>query len=90
MSYANFFEMLEREPKLKHLWDKENKTLLENDFAAALGVMSSGEVYLAQFFASVWFGNNQRYGFDFVSAIGKLDSDKRLIIAEWLKNPFWP
>lgn len=90
MSYQKFFEMLERVPKLEHLWDKDNNVLLDDDFVASLGVMSSGEVFLAQFFASVWFGNNQRYGFDFVHAVGVLDESKRVIIQEWLANPFWP
>jgi hypothetical protein len=82
--------MLDRAPKIRALWDKGNGCLLEDGFANALGVMSSGEVSLARFFAAVWLGDNRRYGFDFVSAAGIFDRASRALVADWLDGPFWP
>ncbi|MDH5327637.1 MAG: WGR domain-containing protein [Gammaproteobacteria bacterium] len=85
-----FFLMLERVPRISHLWDIEKKALKVELFEAELGVMSSGEVHLAKFFASLWFHNNQRYGFDLVDAISALDGPERELIREWISDPFWP
>jgi len=81
---------LGRVPKISPLWDRDDGCLLEDGFANALGVMSSGEACLAQFFAAVRFGDNRRYGFDVVSAAGKFDQASRSLVADWLDGPFWP
>ena len=85
-----FFLMLERVPRICHLWDIEKKALNVELFEAKLGVMSSGEVHLAKFFASLWFHSNQRYGFDLVDAVSTLDGPERKLICKWIADPFWP
>lgn len=90
MSQKKFFELLEQVPRIKHLWDKHSRSLNIELFERELGVMSSGEVCMAKFFASVWFGNNERYGFDFVDAVAWIDTPERKLIVEWVRDPFWP
>ncbi|WP_241086832.1 hypothetical protein [Candidatus Vondammii sp. HM_W22] len=72
------------------MWDKKNQSLNLQDFENALGVMSSGEVQRAKFFASIWFHNNKTYGFDLADAVSSLDTDGRELIMEWVARPFWP
>ena len=90
MSNERFFMMLERAPRLKRFWDKDKKILDINAFEHALGVMSSSEMQIAKFFASVWINNNTKYGFDLVDALESIDENSTEIIVEWIENPFWP
>lgn len=90
MSHLRFFEMLARVPRIKNLWDEHKKEIKINDFEAALGVMSPGEIAMAEFFASLWFHNNTKYGFDFVDAIALIDLPERKLIMDWIEDPFWP
>jgi len=89
MSVESFFKMLDQVPRIKHLWDRDRRGLKVGLFEKELGVMSSGEVHLAKFFAAIWFGYN-RYGFDLVEAVSTLDDNERLLIVKWIANPFWP
>ena len=52
MSRELFYEMLDKAPRIDHLWDREKNVLNIELFEKELGVMSSGEVHLAKFFAS--------------------------------------
>lgn len=90
MSHENFFNMLNEAPRLKHLWDKEKNNMDMLGFEAELNVLSSGEVELAKFFASVWLGNNKDYGFDLVEAVRQIDPKGRDLILNWMRDPFWP
>lgn len=89
-SKQRFYALLDRCPRIRHLWDKERAEIKVDLFEKELGVMSSGEVHLAKFMASVWFGDNQRYGFDLADAVACMDSKERQIILEWVADPFWP
>lgn len=90
MSQKRFFKMLQQVPRISHLWDEDKRELKIKLFERELGVMSSGEVVMAEFFASLWFHNNKRYGFDLVDAISRIDSPERKLIIEWIADPFWP
>lgn len=90
MSHERFFDMLDRVPRIRSLWDKESGNLDVEKFENELGVMSSGEIHMAKFFASLWFHNNKRYGFDLVDAVSSLDPAEREIIIEWIADPFYP
>ncbi len=90
MSQEKFFNMLNEMPRLGHLWDKEKEEMNVPLFEAELNVMSSGEVEIAKFFAAVWLGNNTKYGFDLVDAIGQVDPARGKIILNWVRDPFWP
>ena len=90
MSQKRFFEMLKQVPRIKHLWSEEKKEIILDVFEKELSVMSPGEVYMAKFFASVWFGDNRRYGFDLVDAVASIDMPERKLIIDWIANPFWP
>lgn len=90
MSKQRFFEMVGRYPRISHLWDVVEGELKPDLFESELAVMSSGEVQIAKFFASVWFHDNSRYGFDLVDAVAVLDSNERGLIIAWIQDPFWP
>jgi len=90
MSQDRFFRLLERAPRIKGLWVKEKRELLVDQFESQLCVMSSGEIQMAKFFASIWFHDNKRYGFDIVDAVASIDKEERDIIIEWLNSPFYP
>ncbi|MCU7927519.1 MAG: hypothetical protein KZQ97_13890 [Candidatus Thiodiazotropha sp. (ex Dulcina madagascariensis)] len=89
-SHQRFYAMLDRCPRISHLWDRERAEIKIDLFESELGVMSPGEVHLAKFMASVWFGDNHRYGFDLADAVACMDSRERQIILEWVADPFWP
>ena len=90
MSQQRFFNMLNRVPRIKSLWDEQKKIIKIKEFEAALGVMSPGEIAIAEFFASLWFNNNNKYGFDLVDAVALIDPPERKIIMNWIEDPFWP
>lgn len=90
MSYDRFFVMLSRVPRIAPLWNKDTRSLNVERFENALGVMSSGEVQMAKFFASVWYHNNGDYGFDLVDAVASIDAEEIELIIEWMMNPFYP
>ena len=85
-----FFGMLDRVPRIKHLWDKDKRELNIELFERELGVMSHGEVHMAKFFAALWLHNNTRYGFDLIDAVSSIDAAERKLIIEWISDPFWP
>ena len=89
-SQLRFFALLERFPRIAHLWDRERRVLKVELFEQELGVMGHSEVHMAKFFASLWFHHNQRYGFDLVDAFSLLDGEERQILLDWLADPFWP
>jgi len=89
-SIQRFFDMLEKVPRISHLWDIDKRELKVQLFVRELGVMSPGEVHIAKFFASVWFGSNELYGFDLIEAVSSLDGKEIDLIIEWIADPFWP
>lgn len=89
-SQQRFMAMLSRTPRLADLWDEDDLSLRLEAFEQALGVMSSGEVVMARFLAGVWFGNHERYPFDFVDSMSRIDANQRQIVIDWLEDPFWP
>lgn len=83
-----FYLMLKKAPHLAPLFKDD---LLDVDLLEAkMGVWSTGEALIAQFFVAVWFNNNSRYGFDIVDAINRLDDTHRQIIVDWVSAPFYP
>jgi len=89
-SHQRFFEMIKKVPRITHLWDIERRRMDTKTFEAELGVMSSGEVHMAKFFASVWLHDNQKYGFDLVDAVAAIDPAHCQLIIEWTADPFYP
>jgi len=55
-------------------------------------VMSSGEVQMAKFFASLWNNNNNvaEAEFDLINAVAFISSSERALIMGWIADPFWP
>ncbi len=90
MSYEKFYKMLDKVPRLSLLWDRDKNKLNADLFESELAVMSSQEVAMAKFFASLWFHNNSKYGFDVADEISSLDQEFRNLIANWCAKPFWP
>lgn len=85
-----FFLLLEEVPFLLQFWHKGSRTLKDEQFENALGVMSPGEVQIAKFFASVWCNSNDRFQFDAIEAAAKMDQQHAEIVTTWMKTPFWP
>jgi len=90
MGYERFYQLLDRVPRIAHLWDREKNEIIVDLFERELGVMSPSEVHMAKFFAAVWFNNNERYGFDLITAAASVDLHNLMVIQDWLKDPFWP
>lgn len=94
MSHERFFKMLDRVPRIRHLWLREPGEIDCEAFEAELGVMSSGEAHMARFFASVWFNQNSftppGLEFDLVDALASIDKAHADLIIEWINDPFWP
>ena len=88
--YKKFYNMIDRFPRVAYLWDRKSHNLDVDAFENDLGVMSSGEVFMAKFFASVWFNRNERYGFDIIDRWWVLDQDSKQIVLDWLADPFYP
>lgn len=90
MSQKKFFNLLNRVPRIKDLWDEKSGSLNTERFESQLCVMGPGEIHIAKFFAAVWFNDNSRYGFDLIDAVARLDVNERDLIINWMNNPFWP
>ncbi len=91
LSEEKFIVMVSQFPEIAIFWEsKDWKELDVVAFENAMGYMSSGEVFMAQFFASVWFHKNNKYGFDLVDAVVTLDIKGRDTIVRWIIDPFWP
>ncbi|MGI9278719.1 MAG: hypothetical protein ACR2PX_03705 [Endozoicomonas sp.] len=85
-----FFEMLDQYPRIKHHWDKENRTYAQESFEQDLKVMSSGERHMARFFVSVWLNESESYPFDVLDALRVIDLKSRKTIVHYLAKPFFP
>lgn len=89
-SHKAFYALLNKVPRISHFWNQTRHELNVAQFERELGVLSSGERQMALFFASIWFNNNSRYGFDIVDAAGRVDGHFLSIMQQWLSHPFWP
>lgn len=89
-SFERFFSLLDQAPRIARFWNKSKRALEVDDFDKALPFMSHGEQVLAEFFASVWFGNDERYPFRVMDAMTVLDTRGQKIILEWVADPFYP
>lgn len=87
---TRFFELLDNFDRLKHHWNKESRTFNPESFEQDLKVMSSGERYMAKFFASVWLNESESYPFDVLDAIKVIDLKSRKLVISWLAKPFFP
>ena len=87
--YDLFFALLDRCPRISGLWDRNQKELDLERFKKELGGLSSGEAYMARFFAGVWFNKNE-HDFDLIGSVHTLDTENRQIIIDWLNDPVFP
>ncbi len=76
-------------PAFAELFDWKKRELIFSRLDSYLENASSGEDMIARFFAGVWLHNN-KYEFDMISAVKRLDTRKLNIIYKWLDNPIWP
>lgn len=98
-SMQKFFLMLNRVPRIEHLWNEKRRALDVGLLKKELAVMSPGECHMALFFVSIWRGDNKDHGyepadvidgFDLVDAVAYIDEPERNLIMEWITDPFWP
>lgn len=84
-----FKQMLDRYPRFIAYWDFNDRSVDLDAVNREIGVMSSGEQLMLQFFVSVWCGDNE-LGFDLIDAAKSLDDSDRKVIVDWLTNPVFP
>lgn len=84
-----FFKMLALSPELSQYWDTQERICKQRSLGLALARLSEGEAALLRFYGSVWFGNADIFGFDFISAVKVLDERSIKIIRRWLADPFF-
>ncbi|WP_447907991.1 hypothetical protein [Serratia fonticola] len=85
---ARFADLLAPYSRLSGYWDFEQRECREASLRSGLNAMSSGERQLAQFFLSLWTGQDE--GFDMLEAASVLDDRERKMLIDWLADPFWP
>ncbi|OEJ67184.1 hypothetical protein BEN30_10445 [Magnetovibrio blakemorei] len=85
-------EKMKGYPRLSVFWDHNEHQMLVEDLVNELGVLSSGEAAMAQFFAAVWRwkNDNDDLDFDIVDCWSKLDREERTIVGNWLNAPLYP
>ena len=86
---TRFARMLADAPWLEQYWDFDRASCDVERLRTDMEGWSHGERILAQFFATVWCGENT-FGFDFLEAASVLDPEFRALIARWIERPFWP
>lgn len=84
-----FFKMLALSPELSQYWDEKERVCKQRSLGLALARLSEGEAALLRFYGSVWFGNADIFGFDFINAVKVLDERSIKIIRRWLADPFF-
>lgn len=85
---ARFAELLAAYPRLSGYWDFEKRECREETLRSGLNAMCGGERQLAQFFLSLWTGQDE--GFGMIEAASVLDGRERKLLIDWLADPFWP
>ncbi|HFV9295673.1 TPA: hypothetical protein ACIAIE_005598 [Serratia fonticola] len=85
---ARFAALLADYPWLFRYWDFDQRVCHEDELRTSLNVISSGEQHLARFFLGLWCGTDER--FDMLEAASVLEGKERLLLINWLHDPFWP
>ena len=84
-----FHDLIAKYPTVACYWNFENPCCLEAALDEAMSVISHGERTMAQFFRSVWAGNDDaRFGV--VEAAKVLGERDLAVIIGWLSDPFFP
>ena len=91
-NYDQFYALIDLYPRLSGFWDRSEHQMLDDELENELGVLSSGEAAMAQFFAAVWRwqNHNDELDFDIVDCWSRLERDERSIVGSWLNAPFYP
>lgn len=84
-----FYDLITPYPYLECFWDWKERTVRFPALNIALPSMNHKEQLLAHFFVSVWIGRNEGR-FDILEAVRVLDNKERVMIMNWMANPFWP
>lgn len=84
-----FFKMLEAAPELKQYWDIEERNCKQRSVGLALKRLPDHEAALLRFYGSVWFGNADLFGFDFIHSVKVMDEKAVKIVRKWLVSPFF-
>ena len=84
-----FFDLINGYPTIAGYWDVGARECHEAELNDAMAVLSHGEKIMAQFFCSVWAGNDSA-GFGLVEAASTLSPQDCAISTAWLNEPFFP
>ena len=84
-----FYSVVDRFPCLQPFWNQDKHELRRDAFEKRLGTMSSGEYQLAIFMANVWFHQDE-YEFSIFDALGTVSGRYKQVIADWVREPYWP
>ena len=88
LEQTRFAALLTDYPRIAGYWDFDQHVCHETELRTALNVMSSGEQHLARFFLGLWCSTDE--GFDMLEAASVLEDKERLLLINWLHDPFWP
>ncbi|TBR44352.1 hypothetical protein CBF23_003275 [Marinomonas agarivorans] len=84
-----FFNMLSCAPELERFFDRKEGMAKIKSIQIELA-REREEAELLRFFGSVWFGNSDHFGFDFINAAKHMGERDKKIVRRWLVDPFFP
>jgi hypothetical protein len=84
-----FWEMVGKYPRMSSLWDLEKWEYNKDRSREARSFLSESECLMLDFFVSVWNGIDAP-GFSLTGAARHLVEKDRLVIVDWLDDPFFP
>jgi hypothetical protein len=87
-----FKDTLNQYPRLVPYWDFTRREFDAEALDNSIGVFSHSERLMAQFFMAICIGHSN-HSFDlvdFVDAVHTLNHQDRLIISDWILNPYFP
>ena len=88
VNQQRFADMLNTYPTIARYWDFETLTVDRDALLEAVKGMELKERQLALFFLQLWDWKND--GFNMVAAAMAWDREARLLVSDWLRDPFWP
>lgn len=81
--------MLRPYPAISKYWDSNTLTMKDDLFAQEYADFSGQHKVMAEFFVTVWNGNDAMQ-FGIIEAVRILPESDRQLIADWLAAPFFP
>lgn len=88
VNQQRFADMVNAFPDIARYWDFTTMTFEREQLLAAIADMELKDKQMALFFLQLWDWKNE--GFNMVAAAMAWDEPARLMVSDWLRDPFWP